>query len=149
MSSRVIARIAAWASGMLAMTGGITGILTGAWLRAALPAVVGFALLGAGIGIAYRAALVALTRGAAAARQGALASLYAAITYSVAAAVVALVGWIGNLTGLVTATIAALAVLGASAIVALAWAPRLRDTIDFTRPHAHSHIETAAIADRI
>jgi MFS family permease len=131
LSSRSIARIAGWASGMLAVTAGIAGILAGAWIRADLPALAGFAILGAGIGIAYRAALVALTRGAAAARQGALASLYAAVTYSVAAAVVALVGWVGNLTGLVPAAIGALATLGVAAIAATAWAPRLRDTDNF------------------
>jgi hypothetical protein len=137
LSSRAIARIAPRASGVLLMSAGVTGILTGAWLRADTPAIAGFALLGAGTGIAYRATLVALTHGATPARQGALASLYAAITYTVAATVVLVVGWIGNMTGLIPATVATLAALGVSTIVLAAWTPRSRDTISVDGPHTH------------
>lgn len=128
LSSPTLARNAPWISGMLAIATGIVGILTGAWLRSDAAALSGFALLGAGTGFASRTALVTLTRGANPARQGAAASLFAAVTYCAAAAVVLVVGLVGNTTGLIRASTATLSVLGVLATVALLWAPRLRDT---------------------
>ncbi|GAB3600292.1 MFS transporter [Microbacterium tumbae] len=127
-----IARIAPWASGLLAMAVGAAGVIGGAALRIDALALPGFALLGVGIGLSYRAGLVTLTRGAAPARHGALSSLYAAVTYAAAALVVLSVGWVGNATGVVPAALGALALTGVLALATLLWAPRLRDTVDHT-----------------
>lgn len=130
-----LARSAPWISGTITMATGAALILGGAYLRADSVAISGFVVIGAGIGIAYRAALVMLTRGSDPARQGATASLYAAITYAMAALVVLVIGWIGNTTGLVPATVAALTITGALAIAALVFSPRLRGTTDLISTH--------------
>ena len=126
--SPALARLAPWVSGTVTMAAGVGFILAGAYFRIDPVAIGGFVVIGAGIGVAYRAALVMLTRGADPARQGASASLYAAITYAVAALVVLAIGWIGNTTGLVPATIAALVLTGVLAMAALAFSPRLGAT---------------------
>ncbi|WP_460944175.1 MFS transporter [Okibacterium endophyticum] len=130
LASPAIARIAPWVSGAVAMGMGIAGILSGAWLALDALAIAGFAVLGAGVGVSFRAALVALTRGATPSRQGSLASLYAAVTYTVSAATVLAVGWAGNTAGLVPAVLAALGTVGVLSTVAVIWVPRLRDTFE-------------------
>ncbi|WP_406724498.1 MFS transporter [Streptomyces sp. GD-15H] len=127
LGAPLVLRLAPRSSGMLATTGGILVILVGAWFRADLLSILGFVALGVGVGTGYRTALVALTKGSNAARQGALASLYAAASYSIAAAVVTVVGLVGNLTGLVAAVCGTLAVFGALALSVSAWAPRASD----------------------
>ena len=138
LGSPLILRFAPWVSGVFAMTVGVTSILVGAWFRADAPAIVGFGILGAGLGVAHRAALVVLTRQAAPARQGALASLYAGITYAIAAVVVLAAGWVGRLIGVVPATVVFLGAIALAAMVALLWAPRLRETIGVDQPHRKS-----------
>lgn len=130
IASPWFAQIAPWLSGLVAMAAGVAGVIGGAALRLDALALIGFALFGAGIGVSYRAGLVALTRGSPPARQGALSSLYAAVTYAAAAIVVLTVGWIGNLTGVLPAVLGALAAAGVAALAALLWAPRLQDTAD-------------------
>ncbi|GAA4429285.1 hypothetical protein GCM10023169_31430 [Georgenia halophila] len=130
LASPAITRIAPWISGALAMGLGIAGMLSGAWLALDALAIAGFAVLGAGVGVSFRAGLIALARGASPSRQGSLASLYAAVTYTVSAATVLTVGWAGNTTGLVPAVFAALGAVGTVSIFALIWTPRLRDTFE-------------------
>lgn len=130
LTSPWLARIAPWMTGLGAMAAGAAGMIGGAVFACIPIALVGFALLGAGIGISYRAGLVALTRGTLPAEQGALSSLYAAVTYAGAAVIVLLVGWIGNVIGIVPAALGAIALAGIAAVVALTWAPRLRDTVE-------------------
>ncbi|MFI5426600.1 hypothetical protein [Aeromicrobium sp. UC242_57] len=120
---------------MSATASGIVIILLGAWLRADVLAIVGFAVLGAGIGTGSRTALVALTKGSGPAQQGALASLYAAVCYAVAAVVVTTVGLVGMLTGLVPAVVGALATFGIMALTAATWAPRVRDAHGLLHTH--------------
>jgi MFS family permease len=134
LASPALARIAPRWIGLTPLALGVAGILGGAGLRLDALALSGFALLGAGIGVSYRAGLVALTRGETPARQGALSSLYAAVSYAAAAAAVLLVGWMGSAIGVVHAALGALAVTGLVAVAALAWAPRLRDTLDGRDP---------------
>lgn len=137
-----IARIAPWVSGSIIAAFGVACVLGGAWLVLDPLAIVGFAFVGAGAGIAYRTGLVRLTRGVDPARQGALASLYAAGTYAVAALIVLLIGILGNVVGLIPIIVWTLATIGVLALAALFWAPRLRDTMDLREPP----VDTASIA---
>lgn len=130
LASPALARTVPWISGMLMLALGAAAICTGALTSSQPVAMAGFAILGAGTGFAYRSALVALTRAASPVEQGALASTYAAVTYSIAATVVLAVGRIGDHTGLWTAALGTLASLGTLALAGLLWAPRLRDTVE-------------------
>ncbi|MGO2113312.1 MAG: MFS transporter [Pseudoclavibacter sp.] len=129
-----VARLAPWVGGSLMISLGVVGMLAGAWLAADVLAIAGFGVLGIGIGISFRTALIALTRGATPARQGAQASLYAGVTYTISAATVLVVGWVANTTGLAPAVLAALGVIGMLSVFALTWAPRLRDTLEPVPP---------------
>ncbi|WP_160000681.1 hypothetical protein, partial [Roseomonas sp. 18066] len=114
-------------SGQLAVAAGLAMLLGGAWLTSAPLALAGFASFGAGIGIAYRLGLVAVTRGASPAEQARRASLYGAATYTAAAAGVLGAGFWASQAGL-SAMVAQ--GFGAMALVALALlprAPRFRD----------------------
>ena len=130
LASPYLARVVPWMSGMVFLAAGALGIAAGAVLDAPPLALAGFAALGVGIGVSYRAGLVALSRGASPARQGALSSAYGAITYAVAAAVVLTVGAVGNVTGVVPAAVGALVMTAVGGLVLLPFAPRLRDTVD-------------------
>ncbi|WP_144721190.1 MFS transporter [Agrococcus jejuensis] len=130
LASPMIARVAPWASGLLVQAAGALGVAAGALWSATPVVLAGYALLGVGIGISYRAGLVALTRGATPAQQGALSSLYAAVTYAAAAVAVLLVGGIGNLSGVVPAAIGAFALVGVASLATALVAPRLRDTAE-------------------
>lgn len=130
LTSPAVTRAAPWISGMLMLAIGAAGICAGALTGAQPIALAGFALLGAGTGFAYRSALVALTRGTSPVEQGALASTYAAATYSTAAACVLAVGRVGDSTGLGPAALGTLATLAVLALACLRWAPRLRDTVE-------------------
>ena len=88
------------------------------------------ASVAAGTGIGYRAALVTFTRGAATAQQGALASGYGAVTYTAAATAALVVGWLSDVLGFGPTAACMFGVLALLALVALAWAPRLRDTVE-------------------
>ncbi|GAB2466555.1 MFS family permease [Conyzicola lurida] len=130
LASPHLARVVPWMSGVVLLSVGALGIAAGAVVDSPPLSLAGFAALGIGIGISYRAGLVALSRGASPARQGALSSAYGAITYAVAAAVVLTVGAVGNVTGVVPAAIGALVVTAVFGLVLLPFAPRLRDTVD-------------------
>ena len=130
LASPVLARIAPWMSGLVASALGAAGVVLGAVAASAPLALVGFAVLGAGLGVAARTGLVALTRGAEPARQGALSSLFSAVTYGAAAVTMPLFGGIGNSIGLAPIALGGLAVIAVLCLVALLWAPRLRDTLD-------------------
>lgn len=126
----VLTRIAPWISGMLVLALGSSAIAVGALVVAPALALAGFTLLGAGTGIGYRAALVTFTRGAATAQQGALASAYGAVTYTAAATAALTVGWLSDVLGLGPTAVCAFGVLALLALLALRWAPRLRDTVE-------------------
>ena len=134
LASPALTRIAPWISGVLLLAVGCAAVAWGALVVAPAIAVAGLALIGAGSGIAYRAALVAFTRGASNARQSALASTYAAVTYAVAATVALLVGQLSDAVGFGPAAGGTFGVLAVLALVSLRWAPRLRDTIEPRRP---------------
>ncbi|MDM4763875.1 MFS transporter [Galbitalea sp. SE-J8] len=129
LASPVLARRLPWASGLGALALGIVVAGLGAIARIEPVVIAGFAIVGVGIGVSYRTALVVLTRGSSPARQGALASLYAAVTYGAAATSVLVVGAIADEAGLVPTLVAAAGVVAALAVVACIRAPRLRDTI--------------------
>ncbi|WGX95313.1 MFS transporter [Nocardioides sp. L-11A] len=144
LGAPAVLRLAPRSSGMLATAGGIVVILVGAWFRSDVLSIIGFVALGAGVGTGYRTALVVLTKGSRAARQGALASLYAAACYSIAAAVVTAVGVVGNQTGLVAAVCGTLALFGALALSVSAWVPRVSDAQDALTVYprgVHAHNE--------
>ncbi|GEK79722.1 hypothetical protein [Agrococcus baldri] len=128
-----LTRFAPWVSGLAAIALGAAAIVTAAAFAFSWLAIIGFVLLGAGVGTACRISLITLTLGASPARQGALASLYAGVTYIVSAGVVLLVGGIGDSTGLVPAALATFCALAVLALAALLWSPRLRDTVDAAR----------------
>jgi MFS family permease len=128
--SPALARVQPRGTGLIVLAFGAGGIAAGATSRVEPVALIGFALLGVGVGVSYRAGLVALTRGTTPARQGALSSLYAAITYAAAAVAVLVVGGLGNVLGIVPAVVGGICATGLAAIAALLWAPRLRDTVD-------------------
>lgn len=134
LASPWLARLAPRASGVLVVVAGVAGIVVGALAALDAVALVGSALVGAGIGVSYRVGLVALTRGTTPARQGALSSLYAAVTYAAAAIGALLVGWVAVGTGLVVAALGALTAVGVAALLAVLWAPRLGDTLEPGRP---------------
>ncbi len=127
LGSKRIARSAPFLSGVDAMALGLLLILGSALARSEIIGIAGFGVLGAGIGIAYRLALVILTKGASPKDHGALSSTYAAITYAVAAATVILVGAAGNIFGLVNVVLAVLIILVISCGALLIKAPRLAD----------------------
>lgn len=130
LSSRQLTRVASGYSGLPTIAVGICLMLGAALMKHDVLALLGFALLGAGVGISYRLCLVVTTKGASIVAQGALSSSYAAITYGAAAASVLGAGVIGNLLGLqatVTMLFAAIVVLS---ILMARHAPRLRDGIE-------------------
>lgn len=144
LASPAVARFAPWVSGMLAAALGAACTILGALAAAEWLAVAGFALLGLGIGTCFRASLVVLTHGAPPADQGALASLFAAANYTGSAVVVALIGWLGNATGLVPAALGSLGVVGVISLAMLVWAPRLRDTLTSTDAVGHRPLSEPA-----
>jgi hypothetical protein len=151
-ASAPLTRVAPWASGLVAIAAGIASIGGAVAFEFAWLALVGFALLGAGVGTAHRMSLVALTRDASPARQGALASLFAGVTYVAAAGVVLLIGWIGDSTGVVPAALTAWAACAALSLLALLWSPRLRDTVEHDAtsdeaPSADAGAQAGADAD--
>lgn len=134
LASPLLTRAAPWMSGVLLLAIGCAAVATGALVVVPAVAVAGLTLIGAGSGIVYRAALVAFTRGASSARQSALASTYAAVTYAAAATVALLVGRLSDLVGFGPAAGGTFGVLALLALISLRWAPRLRDTIEPRRP---------------
>jgi MFS family permease len=127
LCSKRIAIVAPFLSGVDAMMLGLLLIGGGALTGSEVVGIAGFGVLGVGIGIAYRLALVILTKGASPRDHGALSSTYAAITYAVAAITVILVGAAGNMFGLVSVVMAVLAILVLICGVLLVKAPRLSD----------------------
>ncbi|WP_116130748.1 MFS transporter [Tropicimonas sp. IMCC34043] len=112
-------------SGMVPMALGIVAVLISAGVGSTPSGIAGFMLIGAGAGTAYRISLVLLTLDASPAAQGRLASLFAAITYTVAAAVVLSGGALAQGFGMAAVTTCMLATAGLLAIVAIPVAPRL------------------------
>lgn len=99
LASPALARRLPGLSGMLPMALGIALILAAARSGSTPAGVAGFVLVGGGAGFAYRCALLRLTGATSPAAQGRLASLYAAITYSVAAIAVLLAGMLAQVAG--------------------------------------------------
>jgi hypothetical protein len=127
VGSKRIGRIAPALSGVDGMALGLLLIVGGAVTGSEIVAIAGFGAFGVGIGIAYRLALVILTKGASPRDHGALSSTYAAITYAVAACTVIAVGAVGNIFGLVSVVTAVLVVLLLICCALLRKAPRLSD----------------------
>jgi hypothetical protein len=127
LGSKRIARAAPAISGVDGMALGLLLIVGGALAGSEAAAIAGFSILGVGIGVAYRLALVILTKGASPRDHGALSSTYAAITYAVAASTVIIVGAAGNLFGLVSVVMAVLVILLVACGVLLTSAPRLSE----------------------
>jgi predicted MFS family arabinose efflux permease len=117
-------------SGAGLLAAGIALELVGSLTGSTALAIVGFALAGAGLGVAYRLGLLKLTRGASPAQQGALSSLYAAITYAVAAAAVLGAGALGSTIGLESTTYIVFTITAVAALVLWPGAPRLRDVVE-------------------
>ncbi|WP_206446554.1 MFS transporter [Agrococcus sp. KRD186] len=129
-ASPALTRVAPWLSGALTLAVGAAAVAAGSFAALPVIAVAGLTLIGAGAGVAYRAGLVAFTLGASSSRQGALASMYAAVTYAVAAASALIVGRVSDLIGFGPTAVGAYGLLTLLALLALAWAPRLRDTVE-------------------
>jgi MFS family permease len=127
LGSNALARVAPWMSGNIAMSAGAVALVAGALTGSTPLALASFAALGFGIGLSFRLNLVVLTRGASPSRQGALTSLYTAITYAASGSVVLGAGLVGNVIGLVPAALGTMAVVAVATALALIWAPRLRD----------------------
>lgn len=129
-ASPALTRVAPWLSGALTLAVAAAAVAAGSLAALPIIAVAGLTLIGAGAGVAYRAGLVAFTLGASSSRQGALASMYAAVTYAVAAASALIVGRVSDLIGFGPTAVGAYGLLTLLALLALAWAPRLRDTVE-------------------
>lgn len=123
---RRIATFAPSASGVEAMAAGVFLILLGSSVSSEVAGLLGFGVLGAGIGVSYRLALVMLTKGVSARDHGALSSTYAGITYAAAAFSVAATGFAGNLFGLKATITAVLVMLIFAFLSMMRKAPRLR-----------------------
>jgi hypothetical protein len=122
-------RIAAFApslSGVEAMAIGVLLILLGSSISSEIVGFLGFGLLGAGIGVSYRLALIMLTKGVSPRDHGALSSTYAGITYAAAAFSVAATGFAGNLFGLKATITVVLVMLTLAFLAIVRKAPRLR-----------------------
>lgn len=114
-------------SGTFAMAAGMILVLIGVEILSTTTVAIGMVLIGTGNGLSYRLSLLVLVKGENPARQGALASAYAAATYGAAATWVLLAGLAGNLFGLHTAVFAVFACLALTVIAIGRRAPRLRD----------------------
>jgi hypothetical protein len=123
-----LARTLPQTRGVTAMVSGVSAILLGLRFPVDALAIAGILLLGTGIGIVHRTALLALTQGSASARQGAVASLYAAVTYAVAALVVLGGGSLGSRIGLLPVAEGALLSVALVALACSPWTPRLGET---------------------
>ena len=125
--SASLARIAPWLSGLVAMVAGAVLVACGAVIGHPLVALLGFPVLGFGTGLAYRLSLVVLTRGSTPARQGALASLYGAVTYGASTFASLTAGLMGNLVGLRSTVITIFLIIAFVSAWLTGRAPRLRD----------------------
>ncbi|WP_306232871.1 MFS transporter [Agrococcus beijingensis] len=130
LASPALARVAPWLSGMLLLALGAASVAVAVVWAQPIAGVVGLVAIGAGAGIAYRAALVVFTLGARSSQQGALASVYAAVTYAEAAVAALGVGRLSDLVGFGPAAVGTFGALAVLAAAALLWAPRLRDTVE-------------------
>ena len=129
LMSPTLARLSPALSGSALLSLGGGAIAAGALIPFAPLSLVGYAVLGVGVGIAYRAALVALSRGASPARQGALSSAYGAVTYAAAAIAVLVVGAAASVFGVIPVAVGAFIIAAAAAAMMLPFAPRLRETV--------------------
>ncbi|NQX28053.1 MFS transporter [Microbacteriaceae bacterium VKM Ac-2854] len=134
LASPRLVTVAGSISGLPALALGVVLIFAGGAISVPALSLLGFALIGFGIGVSYRIGLVVFTRGSNPARQGSLAAIYAAATYAAAALLVLSVGGLGNLVGLMTATIILFSAVCVAAVVCIPFAPRLRDTLEPTAP---------------
>jgi len=128
--SPLLYRLVPRASGSAASWIGISLLLIGAILHNTALSLIGFGLLGIGIGVKYRTGLLVLTLGAAPVEQSSLSSVYAATTYGVAAATVLVAGWMGAHFGLDHLVPWLFIALGLVTIVFSPWAPTLSDSIE-------------------
>lgn len=96
------------------------------WLGSEIFALCGLVMIGLGGSTIYRLALIELVMNEGTARQGAIASFYAALTYGAAAAFVLSAGLLGNLIGLGPAYFVALAILCPACLAAAFIAPSIR-----------------------
>lgn len=120
-----LARFAPWLGGTELLAIGFATIASALLFSLEWCAVVGIAVTGGGIGIAYRTALVHLTQGAAPAKQAALASLYGAVTYGAAAMFILLSGVLAQALTLLATVIALMTALGIGALGLSFIAPRV------------------------
>ncbi|NPD70328.1 hypothetical protein HPQ61_27140 [Acetobacteraceae bacterium] len=109
------------------MVAGAVLVPVGVAIGHPLVALLGFPVLGFGTGLAYRLSLVVLTKGSEPARQGALASLYGAVTYGAATVGSLAAGLIGNLIGLKSTIVGIFLLIAVFSAWFTACAPRLRD----------------------
>lgn len=119
-----VGRIAPWLSGIELIAAGCLILGAAILTRTDWCGVIGVAVTGIGIGITYRLGLVTLTRGAPAARQGTLASLYGTVSYGTAAVTTLLAGFAGRHFGLQPTVLTALVALTVLGAVLLRPAPR-------------------------
>ncbi|MGZ8178194.1 MFS transporter [Williamsia sp. SKLECPSW1] len=131
-----LTRIAPWLTGLELLAAGLSISAVSLLHPIAGIAIVGIAVTGAGIGVAYRAALVHLVRGAPPATQSALASLYGAVTYGAAAVVTLLSGILAQTVSLLPAVTTLLLTLSTLALTLSTIAPRARTT---NTPTAHEN----------
>ncbi|MGB8418663.1 MFS transporter [Paraburkholderia sp.] len=118
------------ASGSAASWVGISLLLIGGIFDNNTLSLLGFGLLGIGIGIKYRIGLLVLTLGAAPAEQSSLSSVYAATTYCVAATTVLVAGSMGESFGLDRFVPCLFLVLGLITVAFSPWAPKLSDSVE-------------------
>lgn len=126
--SPYLSRRVPWVSGVAALAVGVGAVLAGAATHLSFISLAGFAVSGAGLGIAYRLGLVMLTKGAAPAGHGALSSAYAAVTYAVAALAVLAAGVAGNAMGVQPVVYIVFGIVGIAALACALKTPRLGDT---------------------
>lgn len=100
LGSPWLTRVTPSSSGMGSMLLGMALISASGFFLSTLMAVVGCALLGFGSGIAYRLALVVMTRNIPPSEHGARSSFYAAVTYCSSATFILSAGLLGNYIGL-------------------------------------------------
>jgi hypothetical protein len=128
LSSPWLAKVVPWSSGAAAITAGIIFLLIGAELRLPSLAIIGFAVIGMGIGVSYRLGLITFTKGSSPVQQGALSSFYAAITYGAAAVCALALGIAGNQVGLQITVITVFGILATLTLLLSGKAPCLGST---------------------
>ncbi len=120
-------QVAGFLSGMWCMLIGIGLIFGGAWLTVRIASLPGFCLVGFGAGLAYRSSLMLLVLRVSPVTQGRISSLYAAITYGVAAVAIVLSGFLTRVADMSTVADYAFVSLFVLILVLNRRAPKLSD----------------------